>query len=66
MVWTTLSQALLRGINKSIFVLLPVRGTGISTPLYATIQEVMQGEGGNRVQVVSVALSESLPPPKQP
>ena len=30
MVWTTLSQALLRGINKGIFVLLPVRSTGIS------------------------------------
>jgi hypothetical protein len=28
-VWTTLSQALLRGINKGIFVLLPVRSTGI-------------------------------------
>jgi len=61
MVWKTLSQALLRGINKGIFVLLPVRSTGISTPPPSGHPSRRDWVGGgSRFQVVDVALSESL------
>jgi len=48
MVWTTLSQALLHGINKGIFVFLPVRSTGIPSPPTSPSPPFRRRRGGKK------------------